>query len=88
MYKTNIDLCMYIKNSRHKAGLTQSEVAHLLGYSTPQFVSNWERGYASVPLSTLRKLFKIYKMNLDHLLDLILKSERQELERKLIKRNR
>jgi len=48
---------------RQKRGLTQGEVASALGYSTAQFVSNWERGQSSPPLDTLPKLAEIYSIS-------------------------
>jgi transcriptional regulator with XRE-family HTH domain len=31
-----------IQKARINAGLSQRDVAEFLGYSTPQFISNWE----------------------------------------------
>lgn len=62
----------FLKNSREKSGLTQAEVAKTLGYSTAQFVSNWERGLSYPPLKALRTLSKLYKVNMDELFNAIL----------------
>lgn len=45
-----------LKAAREKAGLTQGDVAERLHYTTPQFVSNWERGISLPPLDVLPKL--------------------------------
>ena len=33
-----------LKKMRLKAGLSQRDVSTALGYTSPQYVSNWERG--------------------------------------------
>jgi transcriptional regulator with XRE-family HTH domain len=45
-----------LKAARENAGLRQSDVAKKLGYSSPQFISNWERGLSLPPLDRLPKL--------------------------------
>lgn len=57
-----------IKTARSTAGLTQSQLAKKLGYTTSQFVSNWERGASVPPLKTLPKIarhtktdFKVFR---------------------------
>jgi transcriptional regulator with XRE-family HTH domain len=50
----------FLKKCRTKAGLTQSEVADHLGYTSPQFVSNWERGVALPPLDAMPKLALLF----------------------------
>lgn len=57
-------LGQYLAEGRQKAGLTQREVSLTLGYSSAQFISNFERGISSPPLAKLRELIQMYK--LDH----------------------
>ena len=45
-----IELGLYFRDMRKKAGLSQLEVSKRLGYGSAQFVSNWERGLASPPI--------------------------------------
>jgi transcriptional regulator with XRE-family HTH domain len=45
-----------IKKARTAAGMTQAALAQKLGYSSPQFCSNWERGAALPPIGTLSKI--------------------------------
>ena len=52
----------FLRARRDKAGLTQSQVATALGYETPQFVSNWERGVSLPPLGTLPQLARLLKV--------------------------
>lgn len=56
-----------LRRLRLKADLKQKEVAELLGYSSPQFISNWERGISSPPVKTLKQLAGIYNTNPDKL---------------------
>jgi transcriptional regulator with XRE-family HTH domain len=53
----------YLRQQRLKRGMSQSEVAKRLGYSTAQFISNWERGMSSPPVKTLRKLAQFYDIS-------------------------
>ena len=69
----------YLAERRIAAGLTQREVADTLGYTSPQFISNFERGIATPPLPKLKVLLRMYKMPLDKTLDLILHCERNRI---------
>lgn len=51
------------KSLRLKAELSQREVSEKLGYSTPQFVSNWERGVSFPPLEALSELARLYNVD-------------------------
>lgn len=68
---------------REKAGLTQRDVSEALGYSTPQFISNVERGRCSFPVEQLPRLRKLYRMSTDQILDLMMKEERVYLQKTL-----
>ena len=59
----------FLKSAREKSGLTQHDVARSLHYSTPQFVSNWERGISLLPLDVLPKLSEVLQMSSKQLLD-------------------
>lgn len=75
------NLAGFLKEKRVAAGLTQSEVARKLGYSSPQFVSNWERGLANPPVFVLRDLTKMYKVSADSMFDLLVEDVKAELHR-------
>jgi transcriptional regulator with XRE-family HTH domain len=85
--KTGI-LAAYLRKKRRQAGLTQSDVAKKLGYSSPQFVSNWERGLSDPPVETLRKISDIYNIPLDEIHQLFLKATVQKITSTLRKRRR
>ncbi len=61
---------------RQKKNLSQREVAKKLGYSSAQFISNFERGIVVPPLTKLRVLVRLLDMPIDRVLDLIVESER------------
>ena len=67
------------KTLREKAGLTQREVSDALGYSTPQFISNVERGRCRFPVQKLPRIKKLYRISTEQVLDLFLSEERQSL---------
>jgi transcriptional regulator with XRE-family HTH domain len=75
------------KQLREKAGLTQRDVSESLGYSTPQFISNVERGRCRFPVEKLSKIKKLYKLSANQIVDLILNEERQGLL-KVLKKSR
>lgn len=59
----NHQLGTQFKNMREKANLTQAGAAKALGYSSPQFISNVERGLCLLPADKIRKTAKLYKVN-------------------------
>lgn len=73
----------YLKNKRNESGLTQSEVATKLGYSSPQFISNFERGLCSPPLKNLKTLVKLYKIPVEEIMTLILEEQETILRKAL-----
>lgn len=52
-------LSVFLKEKRTCAGLSQWDVAKKLGYSSPQFVSNWERGLSDPPIMTLAEKIQL-----------------------------
>lgn len=66
-----VKLGKFLKTKRENAGLSQRTVAEKLGYTTPQFVSNWERGVINPPLLTLALLIKMYKFPRHELVDFL-----------------
>jgi transcriptional regulator with XRE-family HTH domain len=74
-------LAAYLKKKRIEAGLTQSEVASELGYSSPQFISNWERGLANPPVFVLKNLTRLYGVSADEMFQKLLAEVERELHR-------
>lgn len=75
----------YLRQKRLDSGLSQLDVARELGYSSPQFVSNWERGLVSPPLETISVLIDLYKISPGEVIDRILDETREHLESNLKK---
>lgn len=72
-------LSEFLKEKRIHSGLSQKDVADRLGYSSAQFISNWERGLSSPPMHTLRKLAEMYSVNVDEMFDVILESTLEQV---------
>lgn len=76
-------LGLFLKAKREEKGLTQSEVARTLGYGSPQFISNIERGISSVPMKSLRLIIDLYGVSADEIVDILLEEKKQQLARAL-----
>ena len=66
----------FLKNKRLAAGLTQRAVSSALGYSSAQFISNFERGIAAPPLNKMKVLTKLYKLPVEEVVNLMIEAER------------
>ena len=71
----------FLKRKRIDAGITQADVSKKLGYSTPQFVSNWECGRGKPPIATIPKLIKIYRVDPDEIVTYYLMNTKQQLQK-------
>lgn len=74
-----VNLAKFLKDKRETVGLSQKQVADKLGYTTPQFVSNWERGVSSPPLKTLKKIGELYNVSSDELFKVTLETTIQQV---------
>lgn len=71
-----------LKNAREATDLTQADVAEQLGFTSPQYISNCERGLCKLAARHLRKLAKLYgRKPIERVIDLRV----GELRNKLIK---
>lgn len=66
----------YLQELRIKKGLTQREVSLRLGYSSAQFISNFERGIAVPPRKKLWELKSIYGASTRRLIALVIEGRR------------
>jgi len=80
------NLGSYLKKKRSTAGFSQRDVANKLGYTSSQFVSNWERGLAAPPIPTLKKLGSMYRISEKELYEVVLKSTIQSVTEQLQKK--
>lgn len=74
-----VGLGQYLQEMRIRADLTQREVSSTLGYSSAQFISNFERGISTPPLKKLKVLIQMYRMPVERVMSLILEGERDIL---------
>lgn len=81
--QTNSPLAQYLKKCREKAGYSQTQVSTKLGYTSPQFISNWERGLSHPPVKSLNKLAKLYKVKGVELGEIFIKTYVKEVEEDL-----
>ncbi len=56
-----------LKYYRLQAGLTQKQVAELLGMQCEDRLSHWERGQAMPSVKNLMRLCEVYKINVKDL---------------------
>jgi transcriptional regulator with XRE-family HTH domain len=77
------ELGEYLRDLRLKSSLTQRDVSETLGYSSAQFISNFERGISSPPLKKLSVMQKLYKADVEQLIKLSLTAERKRLRAEL-----
>jgi transcriptional regulator with XRE-family HTH domain len=73
-------LGVLLVEARKRAGLTQHEVAKELKYSSPQFVSNWERGLAKPPPKALAKLVSKFNYPASEIRDCLVSEFKREVD--------
>ncbi len=52
----------FFKNVREKQGLSQATVAKKLGFSSPQVISNYERGLATISPAHFKRMAKMFEV--------------------------
>jgi transcriptional regulator with XRE-family HTH domain len=73
----------YLRQAREAAELTQRAVSLELGYSSAQFISNFERGICLPPLNKLKILMKLYRIPKDEVISMISEARTRVLRREL-----
>lgn len=66
---------------RQDARLTQRDVANKLGYTSPQFISNWERGLSQPPYDVLPEIAELYRVPAEEIIEIISKYQERVLAR-------
>lgn len=69
----------FLKKHRKAAGITQWDVAREMGYASPQFISNYERGLCAPARETLPLLMKLCKIKKLDMYELLLEIEKEQL---------
>lgn len=72
-----------IREARHAKDYSQSDLADLLGYGSAQFISDWERGYAPIPMVRLTEISKLLEIDRDALFELLISFSKDRLEQDL-----
>jgi transcriptional regulator with XRE-family HTH domain len=76
-------LANFLRESRISQDISQLSIAKKLGYSSAQFVSNWERGLSAPPLSCVVKLAKLLKVSEHTLFEKIVEMNIEKVEHDL-----
>lgn len=84
-YRRFEKLAKFLKDKRIETGLSQGEVAKALGFSSPQFISNWERGVCAPPLNSLPKLTRVLKIKESDLVKILMGVTKMTVEETLYK---
>jgi len=79
-------LAQFLKEKRSQSGLSQKDVAMKLGYSTSQFISNWERGISQPPIHTLRTLAQMYNVSAEQMFNVLLENTMVQVQEDLKKK--
>ncbi len=85
MLKSQKELADTLVRLRKSVQLSQADVSRKLGYSTPQFVSSWERGVSAPPVDAVKKLADLYKVPVPHLKYLLINRAVEEATDKIEK---
>ena len=68
-----------LQDARERAGLTQREISLELGYSSAQFISNFERGISAPPTKKLKVLVRRYRLDQMRTIRLLLAGEEKKI---------
>lgn len=72
-----------LRQGREEKSLTQAEVATMLGYGSPQYISNFERGLCAPPMKNLSKLVTVYGLDKKQVGKILIESYEAEVSRVL-----
>lgn len=72
-----------LSRGRKEKALSQKEVAEAMGYTTAQFISNIERGSSVTPLHLLARLIRLYGLNAQQVVAMMMDGHEKALRKKL-----
>lgn len=72
-----------IRKHRKAKGYTQLELGQKLGYTSPQFVSLFERGFSKVPVEVLGQLVVILGLPEQQILTLLIDEHSESLKKEV-----
>ena len=70
-----------LKEIRERAGFAQGELAKKMGYSSPQFVSNWERNLCSLPPGKASLFCQLTGMSPSTMKNLLMREAKRKIEK-------
>lgn len=70
---------MTVKNWRLHNDISQAQLAKAIGYKNGQFISNLERGLASIPHDKILILCEVLNIETEWIIDAILQDHRKEM---------
>jgi len=73
----------YFKDKRIKSGVSQTELARELGFSTSQMISNWERGICSPPMNAVAIMVDLFRLNKKEVITMLVNEHKREIETEL-----
>jgi transcriptional regulator with XRE-family HTH domain len=73
----------YLREKRERADLTQGFVAERMGFTSPQFISNIERGLCSPPMDVLKRMVRLYKLRNPEVVRFLSRLNEEYIERSL-----
>jgi transcriptional regulator with XRE-family HTH domain len=73
-------LGLFLKQKRKAAGVRQREIAKVFGYTSSQFVSNWERGLCAPPFDALPVLCKMLHISRRQMISMVLEETEADLK--------
>lgn len=74
---------LFLKAARLKANLTQLEISVKLGYDTPQYISNVERGACTVSIQAMAKFAQVLPLDRDKLVKVVIDQATTQLREAL-----
>jgi transcriptional regulator with XRE-family HTH domain len=77
----------YLRQKRIEAGYSQVDLAKILGYTSSQFISNWERGLSAPPEDSLQVLIKLLKLSRETIVYSMVQDYKGEIEAKIFRRS-
>jgi len=75
----------FIRKMRLEKEFSQADLAANLGYTSPQFISDWERGISTPPVKKLHELAILLEVKVDVLFDLLVTLATEQLVENLSK---
>jgi len=61
----------FLAKKRLEAGLSQGALRKVLGYDSPQFISNWERGLCAPPLKALPDIARALNIPIEEIVEFL-----------------